>query len=92
MCKVKIRPSPPTHMPKELPIATQRRILKLEQRVFRLEQQIARAKTKYEKQIGKLKEENHKLRTQPLVMTEERRAELIERHHAALSGDSDRPE
>ena len=66
-------------MPKELPIATQRQILKLEQRVFKLEQQIARMKSKHEKQIADLKAENHKLRNAPIIMTEEKRAELIAR-------------
>ena len=58
-------------MPKDLPIATQRKILKLERRVFKLEQQIARLKLKYEKQIAQLKEENQKLRTGPIPITKE---------------------
>jgi Tup N-terminal. len=58
-------------MPKDLPIATQRNILKLKERVFKLEQQIVRLKSKYEKQIAHLKAENQKLRTRPYPLTKE---------------------
>jgi chorismate mutase len=58
-------------MPKDLPIATQRQIFKLEQRVFKLEQQIVRLRSKYGKQIAQLKAENQKLRTKPISITKE---------------------
>ncbi len=67
-------------------MATQRKILKLEQRVFKLEQQISRLKAKHERETAALKAENQKLRDQPIVMSEKKRQELIERRRRALEG------
>jgi hypothetical protein len=70
-------------MSNKLPVATQRKILKLERRVFKLERQLVATKEKYEKQTSELKAENHKLRNQPMLMTEERLAELRAMKRAA---------
>jgi hypothetical protein len=64
-------------MAAKIPIQTQQKILKLEQRIFKLEQQIVRLKEKHQAEIAKLKAENQKLRENPIVCTEEKRAELI---------------
>jgi len=71
-------------MPKALPVATQRKILKLEQHVFKLEQRIVTQKARYEKKISALQAENHKLRTGSIIMTPERIRDLQEQRRAAL--------
>ena len=65
-------------MAANIPVATQRKILKLERRVFTLEQQIVRLKAKHEKELAKLRAENQKLRDQPIVISEKQRLRLIE--------------
>jgi hypothetical protein len=73
-------------MKKELPVAVQREILRLERRVFQLEKQLDRQKVRYEERLAELKAENHKLRTTPMFMTVERQKELQERRGVALRG------
>jgi hypothetical protein len=75
-------------MPKDLPIATQRKILKLEQRVFKLEQQIVRLKLKYEKQIAHLNAEKQKLRTRPVTLTKEQLEQIRALRSQAEHGET----
>ena len=70
------------------PVATQRKILKLERRVFTLEQQIVRLKAKHERQVATLHAENQRLRNQPIVVSEEQRARLIEQRKRLLEESS----
>jgi hypothetical protein len=66
------KPDPiPSSMPKELPVAAQRIILKLERRILKLEQQKDQLKAKHAKQIAKLEAENLKLRTAPIPISKE---------------------
>lgn len=74
-------------MAANIPVTTQRKILKLERRVFTLEQQIGRLKEKHEKEVAKLKAENQKLRDQPLVCSEEQRMRLIKLREQLLEKD-----
>jgi predicted RNase H-like nuclease (RuvC/YqgF family) len=62
-------------MASQLPIPTQRKILKLEQQVFKLQQQVARLKEKHRHEISKLKAEIEKLRENPGI-SEKKRQEL----------------
>ena len=71
-------------MTANIPVTTQRKILKLERRVFMLEQQIVRLRAKHEKEVTKLRADNQKLRNQPIVISEEQQARLRKLHKQLL--------